>query len=247
MDMLKILIPIVIAHVAVLVIIILVIKKLLLNDTANAVNRIRQVENEVRKKEEGIRKEIEEHEKEFTKKKSEAEEALQKQKETSEKEVARMRDTVLADAKKESDKIGEQAKKNEERMKVQLLQQMEEKAVDYGADVFKMVISEKINAEMNKEFINELIEALEQVDGDSMTVDAKQSEFKSSHPIAPEQKARMEQLFKEKFKVDVKVEEKVVPELLAGVVFKLGSMEIDGSLLNRFKEAAAEVKKSAKA
>ena len=38
--------------------------------------------------------------------------------------------------------------------------------------------------------------------------------------------------------------EKVDEDLLAGIILKLGSLEIDGSLLNRYSEAAAEVKKT---
>ena len=49
----------------------------------------------------------------------------------------------------------------------------------------------------------------------------------------------------EKFDVQIKVEEKIQEDLMAGLVFKLGSLEVDGSLLNRYQEAAAEVKKTA--
>jgi F-type H+-transporting ATPase subunit delta len=52
-------------------------------------------------------------------------------------------------------------------------------------------------------------------------------------------------LLSEKFGANVAIEEKLDKELLAGIIFKLGSLEIDGSLRNRFREAAAEVKKSA--
>ena len=69
MEILKILLPIVVLHVAVLIAVIIVIKKMLVGDTVNAVSRIRQVEAEVRKKEESIRAEIAAHEKEFAEKK----------------------------------------------------------------------------------------------------------------------------------------------------------------------------------
>jgi F-type H+-transporting ATPase subunit b len=245
MDTLKILIPIVVAHIAALVVIVFVIKKLLFGDTVAAVTRIRQVEAEVRKKEEAIRLEIQEHEKDFAVKKSEAESALQKQREQSEKEVSKLRDQITADARKEADKIMEQARKNEENLRKQIAQDMEEKAVAYGGEVFKMVFSEEVNQEVNKRFIAELLDALEQLDAGAITVDGSQAEFTTSHPMDPEQKARLECLLDSKFGVKMKVEEKVKPELLAGLIFKLGSLEIDGSLLNRYQEAAAEVKKSA--
>jgi len=246
MDILKILLPVVISHVIILVIIIFVIRRLLLGETMTAVDRIRQVEAEVRKKEEGIRREIEEHEKEFGRKKAEAEQELQKQREASEKEVGRMRDQVLADARKEGERIVDQAKKNEEKIRQQIVQDMEEKTVDYSGQVFKLVFSEQMSDALDKKFIDELLDALDQVDSSNITVDASAADITTSRPLAPDQKERIEKLISGKFGVNIQVSEKVKEELMAGIILKLGSLEIDGSLLNRFQEAAVEVKKNVK-
>lgn len=244
-ETLKILIPIVGAHVLVLGAIIFVIKRLLLSDTMHAVNRIKQVEAEVRKREDAIKKEIDEHEKEFTRKKAAAEEEMAKRRQESEKELAQQRDQIVADAKREGDKIIDQAKKNEQKLRQQIAQNMEEKAVQYGAEVFRLVFSEQMNQELNKQFINELLDALEGIDSASITVDASDAEFTSSHPIHPDQKARLQKLLADKFGVNIEIQEKIREELMGGLIFKLGSLEIDGSLLNRYQEAATEVKKSA--
>lgn len=246
MDILRMLLPIVISHVVILVVIIFVIRRLLLSDTMSAVERIRQVESEVRKKEEAIRREIEDHEKDFAKKKTEAEQELQKQREVSEKEVSKMREQVLSDAKKEGERVIDQAKKNEEKIRQQIVQDMEEKAVNYGGEVFKLVFSDELAEKIDGSFIDELLDALEQIDSSSITVDASTADFKACRPIAPEQKARLEKLLDEKFGAKVNIQEKIDENLLAGVVLKLGSLEIDGSLLNRFNEAAVEVKKNIK-
>jgi F0F1-type ATP synthase delta subunit len=237
------LIPIAVTYVCVLVATVVIIRTLLLNDTARAVNKIKQVEAEVRKKEEAIRREIEEHEKEFARKKAEAEEDLQRRKEESEKEVGRMRDQALADARKEADRLIDQAKKNEEKLRKQIVQEMEEKAVDYGIKTFQLVLSEKMNEHLNRTFIDELLDALSEVDASSITVDASEAQFTSSHPLPAEQKERLERLLQEKFNVSLKINEKIQKDLIAGLAFKLGSLEIDGSLTNRLQEAAAELKK----
>ena len=245
-DVLGILLPVIVAHAVVLLVIIFVIKKLLLNDTMQAVARIRQAEADVRKREESIRQEIEGHEKEFLRKKADAEEELQRQREASEKEMARLRDQVIDEAKREADRLLAQARKEEGKLRQQVMQQMEEKAVDYGAEVARLVFSEKMNEALNNQFIDELLDALEEVDASSITVDADAAEFTSSHPIGEEQKQRMKKLLAEKFGVEVSVEERIDENLMAGLVFKLGSLEIDGSLRNRYQEAAAEVKKMAR-
>jgi F0F1-type ATP synthase delta subunit len=243
-DILKILVPIVVAHVVVLVAIIFVIKKMLLGDTMRAMERIKDVEGEVRKKEEGIRRQIEEHEKEFAKRKAELEEDLEQRRTESDREVARMKEQAMAEARTEGDRIIEQAKRNEEKFRQQIAQDMEEKAIEYGGQIFKLVFSEKMNSELNKQFIDELLDALEEVDSASITVDASDAEFTSSHTMEPEQKQRLEGLLNEKFGANIKVDEKVKEDLLGGLILKLGSLEIDGTLLNRYQEAVEEVKKS---
>jgi F0F1-type ATP synthase delta subunit len=245
METLKILIPIVVVSAAVLGLIVFIIKKLLLSDTMKAVGTIKQVEAEVRKKEETIRMEIDVHEKEFQKKKKEAEEELDAKRKTSEDEVGQMRETVIAEAQKEGDNILATAKRNEEQFKQQLVQEMGEKAVDYAGQVFEMVSSDSMSAELNKALIGELLDALDEVDSSSITVEGEGAEFTSSHAIDPEQKKRLEALLKDKFDVDMKVEEKIDESILGGLILKLGSLEIDGSLKNRYQEAVAEVKKTA--
>ena len=244
-ELIKIVVLIAIVAAAVLATVLVLIRRLLLGDTMKAVEKINQVEAEVRKKEESIRQEIEQHEKDFLQKKAEAEEALQKQKEQSEKELSLLRDRITTDAKKEGEKILEQARRNEENFRQQIMQEMEEKAVQYGAQVFSMVFSENITEELNQHFVAELLDALEEIDPGTITVEGSDGEFISSHPLAPAQKQRLEKLLADKFGVKTQVRERVQKDLLAGLIFKLGSLEIDGTLLNRYREAAAEVKKTA--
>ncbi len=54
---------------------------------------------------------------------------------------------------------------------------MEEKAVDYAMQVFKLVFSEKMSEQLNKTFIDELLDALSEVDSSSITVDASDAHF----------------------------------------------------------------------
>mgnify|MGYP000013080799 CR=1 FL=1 len=240
----KVVVPVVVAHAVVLAVMLAVIRKMLLGDTNRAIARVRDVEAEVRKKEEAIRREIEEHEKEFARKKAEAEEALRRQKEEGEKELARARDQVLSEARKEADRIIDQARKNEEKYRKQLAQEMEEKMVEYAMQLFGMVFSEKMDAALNEKFIDELLDALAEVDSSSITVDARSAQFTSSHPLSVGQKERLQKLLAEKFNAQISIDETVRQDLIAGLILKLGGLEIDGSLRNRLQEAAAELKKS---
>jgi F0F1-type ATP synthase membrane subunit b/b' len=244
-ETLSIILPIVIAHGVILALLVLIIRQLLLGDTKKAVARINEVEAEVRKKEESIRREIDEHEKDFEQRKSEAEAELMRHKNASEKEVAELKETMVADAKKESAQIIEMAHKNEAKFRAQLAQELEEKAVAYAAEIFHLVFSERMGKELHRQFMSELLDALAEVDGANITIDNDDSEFVSGFHIDDDQRTRFEGILKDKFNIDVKVKEKIDQELLAGMNFKLGSLEIDASLRNRYMEATEEVKKMA--
>lgn len=244
-DILKAIIPIVVAHLAILALLIVIVKRLLLNDTMKAVARIQDVESELRKKEETIRRDIQEHEKAFAKQKVEAEEELQRHKVQTEKELSRLRDQMLAEAKKEGDRIIEQAHKNEERFRQKISQDMEQKAVGYAGQVVKLVLGDRVNEEVNREFNEELIEALDGIDADSITIDSDEGEVKTAQAMMAEQKKRLDELLGRKFNRPVRLVERIDPALISGMVLKMGSLEIDGSLRNRLEEAIEEVTKAA--
>lgn len=244
-EILRIVLPIVVAHIVVLGVLVVIVRQLLLGDAKRAVSRINEVEAEVRKKEESIRREIDEHEKDFSQRKADAEAEMVRQKEASEKEVAEIKEQMVADAKSESTKIIEQARKNEAKFRAQIAEDMEEKAVKYGVDVFRLVFSDRMSKQLHRQFMAELLDALADIEGAGITVDGEDAEFVAGQSLDEDQKERFEALLKEKFGVEVEVKEKVDHDLLAGMVFKLGSLEIDGSLRNRYHEAAEEVTKAA--
>ena len=237
--------PIVIAHILVLGAILLTIKRMLVGDTLKAVGRISQAESEIRKKEEGMRQELEKMKQEFTAKRTTAEEDLQERREELERELSQAKEVTLEKAKREASDLLEKAKKEERRQRDRLSQEMESKAIDFASKMFRLVFSERLNDALNKAFIDELIDALEDTDSEGMTVDSGDTEFSASHKIDPVQKQRLQEVLKNKFSIDVNITEKIREELLAGLVIKLGSLEIDGSLLSRYQEAAAELKKDA--
>ncbi len=244
-ELLRVAVPVVVIHVAVLIVLAGGIRMLLLGTASRAVRRVRQVEDEVRKKEEDIRREIEEHERDFAEKKAETERQLQAQRDEARREAAHLKEKTVAEAKKESQKILEQAHKNEQKIRDQIARQMEEKAVEYGGRIFKLVFSDLLTGELNGLFNNELIDALNELEKGSITVDSKEAQVTVSHTMSDVQRARLEGVLREKFHKDVVLQEQVDDSLLAGLVLKMGSLEIDGSLRNRYQEAVQEVKKEA--
>ncbi len=244
-ELLNVAIPIVLVHVVVLVLLVGGIRILLLGTAGRAIKRVKQVEDEVRKKEEDIRREIDEHERSFAEKKAEAERQMQAHRDEARREAAQLKEKAISEAKKESHKILEQAHKNEQKIRDQIARQMEEKSVEYGGRIFKLVFSDLLTGELNTLFINELLDALNEVEQGAITVESSEADVTTSHPMPDEQRVRLETVLREKFHKDATLRESVDASLLAGLILKIGSLEIDGSLRNRYQEAIQEVKKEA--
>jgi F-type H+-transporting ATPase subunit delta len=124
---------------------------------------------------------------------------------------------------------------------------MEEKAIEYGGKVFQLVFSDLMTGKLNRAFIDELVDALNEIEKGSIVVDSPEANVIVSHSLDPDQHKRLEAILKEKFHDKATLTESVDESLLGGLILKMGSLEIDGSLRNRYKEAVDEVKKGSDA
>lgn len=242
-EVLRVAIPIIVIHIVVLVVLVGLIRMIIVGHAKKAIKRVQLVEGEVRKKEEDIKREISDHEKDFTEKKAEADRQLQAQRDEAKREAARLKEQSISEAKKESHKIIEQAHKSEQKIKDQIARQMEEKAVEYGGNVFKLVFSDLMTGKLNEQFISELIDALNEIEKGTIVVDTPQANIITSHPMDEAQKKQLEDVLKDKFNDKATINETTDETLLGGLILKMGSLEIDGTLKNRYKEAVEEVKK----
>jgi F0F1-type ATP synthase membrane subunit b/b' len=218
------------------------IRQLLLSDTLKATNKLREAEGELGKKEESVRKRTEENEAEFRRKSAEAQEAMARTREAMEKETAKSRESILEEAKKERDRIVDDAVRNKEKVRQELAREAETRTLDYAGKIYEMVFSTDLGRKLDYAFLEELLAALDAMDVSSITVDAPAIEVECSHPLDEAHKKRIQGIIAAKFEVSLGVHETLNSELIAGVKIKLGSLEIDGSLRNRFREAIDQLK-----
>lgn len=236
------LVYLVLAQVAVFAVMVVAMRRLLLRDTMKAVGKLREAESELGKKEDTIRKRIEETEAEFRRKSAEAQDVVARAKETMEKELSRTRETLVEEAKRERDRILEEATRSKERMRQEVARDLEAKTLDNTGRICDMVFSDEMGQRVDQAFIDELLAALDDMDSSSITIAADAIEITSSRPLTQESKDRIRALVTRKFDVTLDIREKTDPSQLAGIALKLGSLEIDGSLRNRFREAVDQLK-----
>ena len=238
------LVTILVAQLVVFAVIVIVLRKMLLSDTMSAVRRMKSAESDLAKKEEAMRQKMEAHEQEMMRKKTEAEEELQRHREASEQDLARLKDRMKTEAKTEADRIISEAQLGKDKLRDQLMREASGKAVEYAGELFKLVVGKAASEKISMAFVDELIGGLEEIDGASLHIEANETEFIASHKLDPGQRVKLEKLIADKFGVTLRIEEKIDEKLLGGMMIKLGSLEIDGSLLNRYREGVEQIKKS---
>lgn len=244
-EMLKFSGPILIAHGLVFGALVFAARRLIMRSARRAVGAVRQVESDLRAKEAAILRQIEEHDKEFARRQAEAAEEIDRRRRQSETEIEQAREKAVEDAKIESRRIVERARQSEENMRRRLTQETEERAMGQAQRMLEMIFSDKVVAALHASLLDELFEALEEMETGGITVEADEAEVRVAHPLDDGRRGRLQTLLKSKFGIDARISENVDAGLLGGLAFKLGSLEIDGSLRNRLREAQAEIGKEA--
>lgn len=232
----------IIIQVAALALAVVALRQILLRDTMRAVARLRDAEGELVKKEDQVRKRIEENEADFRRKSAEAQESLAQARDAMEKDMARTRETLVEEAKRERDRILDEAARNREKIRAELVREAAVKVIEDAARVYEMVFSHDIGEKLDQAFLDELLAALDEMDSGNITIQADAIEVASSHPLSEEHKDRIRALVRDKFGLSLEIRETLTPQLIAGIRIKMGSLEVDGSLSNRFREALEQLK-----
>lgn len=231
-------------HILLLGGVVLLVRLFMQASARRAVARVREVEEEVRKREENLRMEIDQHERDLADRKAEVERQMEALQDEAKREAAHVKERALNEAKRDAQKIIEQAQANEKKMRDQIEREMAEKAVAYGGQIFHLVFSDLLTSELNALFTGELIDALNEIEPGTVTVDTADAQITTSHALPDAVREKLTSVLREKFHAQAAVTESVDESLLSGVVLKMGSLEIDGSLQNRYREAVREVQKA---
>lgn len=234
---------IVVAQLVAFGVIVFVLKRILLNDTLNAVRRLREVEGDLARKEEAARRKIEEGERDLARRSQAAREEVERAREEMVREVDKQRRQILAEAATEKDKLLQEAKEGVERVRRELVQDVDKKAVEFASGLFELVLSSAMNDALHRRFLEELIEAIEEIDETSLSIDVSAVEFKAGQPLPEDVRKRLSELLAAKFGIAQPLEAPVAPELLAGLMIRLGDLEIDGTLRSRLRDGADELRR----
>ncbi len=230
------LIQLVIAQIVTFVAIVFVLKRLLYSESAKETLRLRKLKEETALKQKELQQKIEAAQTAYRERMSEAEEKARALIIKSEEETEALRKRVLEKAKDDAENVVKSALNAKEKMREEIFVEIWKKVPALASRVFKEVLSPEVQEMVHKEQVRDVVEKLKKIDKAAFKSKVERGDIISAYPLSKSEKAEVESLIRLGVGYAVPTHETEDRKLVAGVIIKLGTIMIDGSLDNRLKQ-----------
>lgn len=240
-----IIIPFIIINLVTFLALVFVFRKIMFSSSYTETKRLQELNIENTRKARELEEKIDEAERQYKEKIVQAEDEIKKLKERAEEEAERIREQAIANGREERERLIGQAINAREKLREEIEGEFLEKSLEFARRIITEVLSAESQRLVYDRFLEEVCVELAQVDQAVFRgLDLRSSlQVRSSHPFSPLQRERLEKILSDKTGGHAGMDEITDKELIAGVVIRLGSLVIDGSLAARFRKAAEAVRR----
>jgi len=218
--------------------IIIALKMVLFNSVEGAKQRLDRDAEAARKREAELNQKIKEADAELQRRNKELDIMEKKMRQEVEEQSAKQKEEIIGKARTEAEEIITKAQNAREGIRREVEKTMEIKIVDYAAGITAEVLSVKVKEVLDKYLIAEFIEKLKKVDMSRIGMDIKVADVISATAVPESLLTDISKVFKDKLSRDIKLNPKIDPKVVGGVILMFESLQLDGSLQNALKESA---------
>ncbi|MFH1189718.1 MAG: F0F1 ATP synthase subunit delta [Candidatus Omnitrophota bacterium] len=222
--------------------IVFVLRKLLYSESAKEMLRLKKLKEETAEKQRELQQKIDAAQDAYKEKMAEAEERVRAYQLKSEEEVKELKKKVLDKANADAEQIVKSAFNAKEKMREEIAEEMRKTAPVLASRIFKEFLSPVVRDLAHKELVRDVIDKIKKADKISLKSKIDKAEIVSACPLSDNDKNEIEALIRDNLGYDVPLQGKEDERLVAGVVIKLGTILIDGSLDSRLKQAEKELR-----
>lgn len=222
----------IIIQVLIFAIIFFVLRRLMLQNTTSAVNRLRFTDDENARRLEEMRNKIEAAEAEHVRRAAELAGELEEQREESRKQSEEERDGLLALAREESDRILGAARNRADNINQETETQMQALVAKSSLDVVRKFFGQQKMTAFNEQLIDDFLGEVETLDTGHVPEEVREVGVVTSSPLNPDLKNRISALLEKKLGRAVSLRESVKNDMVGGIVLSFGSLVMDGSMEN---------------
>ncbi len=235
----------VIVQLVTFVAIVFVLRKLLYAESAKEMLRLKKLKEETADKQIDLQKKIDAAQDAYKEKMAEAEEASRAYNLKSKEEANELKKQVLDKANEEAEQIVRSAFNAKEKMREEIAEEiaeeMRKRAPMLISRIFKEFLSPAVRDMAHKELVRDVMDKIKKADKISFKSKVDKGEIVSARPISDKDKSEIELLIRDNLGYEVPLHGKEDGELVAGVIIKLGTILIDGSLDSRLKQVEKEL------
>ena len=227
---------------------VLVLRKILISSSYKEINRLQQLNEENTEKSKELTRKILDAENEYREKVSQAEKEVRELKDKARREIEELKDALIAKGKAEGDSIVAQALNAKKEIRAEIEEEMYGKCVEFSCQIFQKVLGSDEQGLLFNGLMKSVLEELENINKDRLKVidlgEGSQIsvQVKVSHPMSSQQKEKLETILSSKLDKNIRIQESIDRGVISGIIIVLGSVIIDGSISERFKKAAAELR-----
>jgi F-type H+-transporting ATPase subunit b len=230
------LIQLIIIQVVTFIVIIFVIRKMLYTETTKETERLKKLRDEFSKKEKELQVKIEAAQKDAEAKLAETEKNVRKYREAKEKEAQDLREAILAKARDRAEEMVKAAVNSKGKIKEELELEMKGRIPAAAVKLFKETLPAEAREGMHNELVQEVAARIRKLDKEMFKTRLEKGELLSAYPVKKSDKEAMLSAISEKTGHGISFTEKEDKEIVAGLIIKLGTLVIDGSLENKLRQ-----------
>jgi ATP synthase F1 delta subunit len=220
-----------------------ILRKIILRNVVSATQHLEELNKDYQKKQNEIEEKMKETEKKAKLIIEQAKEEAEKLKAQIIQEAETQREQIINSARREAKEIIEQAEKTRQSLISEIEERIEKEAIDKAVDLIKDVLPADFKALVHNRWVEELVlEGFGEIRYLNIAEDVNEVTVISAFPLSEIQQKNITQKLKEILKREVKIQEKIDSEIVAGVIINLGSLVLDGSLKFKIKQSAQQIK-----
>lgn len=232
----------VIAQILILGVVITLLRRLIFSDTNSAINRLTKLDNMNREKEKLLARKLEQAQKQIDEQKQGMQEEEQRIKAEARRAANQLHEDIIRKAKEEGDEIIRKAQATKDQIRTDAMIEAEGKMIDICAEILNKTLAGVVQAQMNEKLVEEFIGELEKADLSKINSDVNEIEIISSMPVSVADQDKIKKQLQLKLGRQVRLYTNEDPKLLGGILMKVGTMVVDGSLAERVNETALQMK-----
>ena len=222
-------------------VLVIVLRYVFARNVTSATSHLQDMIQDYAKKEEELKKRFDEAEKYYNQMVDRARQDTEQLKVQMIKDAQSLRDKMLEDAHTQSEQIVDRADKTSGMMRNEMRNEIETRAIEKACELVQQTLPSQLQEETHTRWTEELMKAgLEQVASLNISEDVKEVEISSAFPLKAEQRNALKKKLEEKLARNITLKENVDSRIVAGMVIKIGSLVLDGSLFYKIREAAID-------